>query len=100
MKKVILSVFSLGLMLTATAVKANTVNVNNAIVVSMDNEKTAVKAEELPEAVKTTLAGFEGFAVAEVFLIKSADASYYEATLTKGEEKQVVKVNVDGTLVK
>lgn len=97
-----LSVFSLGMVLCATAVKANTINVNNAIVVTMDNEKTAVKAEELPEAVKKTLAGdaYKGFAVAEAFLVKSGDASHYELTLTKGEEKQVVKLNADGTPVK
>ena len=96
-----LSVFSLGMVLCATAVKANTINVNNAVVVTMQDGKTAVKAEELPEAVKKTLAGFEGFAVAEAFLLKTADGvALYEVSLTKGEEKQVVKLNADGTFVK
>lgn len=102
MKKVILSVFSLGMAVSATALTANTMNANNAVVVSMNDEKTAVKAEELPDAVKKTLAGdvYKDFATVEAFLIKSGEMSHYEVTLIKGQEKQVVKLNADGSIVK
>lgn len=102
MKKVVLSVFSLGMAVSATAVKANTINANNSIVVTMNDEKTVIKAEELPEAVKKTLAGdaYKGFAAVEAFLIKTGEVSHYEVTLIKGEEKQVVKLNADGSIMK
>jgi len=65
-------------------------------------EETPVKPEELPEAVKTALKGdaYAGWQASAAFLVKEGENEYYKIELTKGEEKQVVKLSKDGQAIK
>jgi len=71
---------------------------NNTIVVAQD-EKVAVKIEELPEAVKAALKGDEHKEwVAESATLDKAKG-VYEITLKKGAETKTVKFDKDGNKV-
>lgn len=100
MKKLIISAFALSLISFAT-VQANTLNETNTVI-SVTQEKVAVKPEDLPEAVKTTLAGdaFAGWEVTGAFLVTKEDKSqYFEIGLKKGEETATVNLDKDGKKV-
>lgn len=60
---------------------------------------TPVKLEELPDAVKTTLASdaYKAWTPTEAFLVKEQGKEYYQINVTKEEEKGSVKINADGT---
>lgn len=77
-----------------------------AEIVSMEliaqQEKTPIKLEELPEAVKTTLSGeqFTGWAPSEAFVVTPEEGvKYFEVTLKKGEEVKVVSLSEDGKVI-
>jgi DNA-directed RNA polymerase beta subunit len=106
MKKMILPALCLSLCLTTVSVSAiNTVS--NSVIV-MNDDRQAVKSEELPEGVKKTLAtdAYKGWAVKEAALVKGAVAadgtatSHYEVVLTNEKETKTVKFNQDGSLLK
>ena len=103
MKKLMVAAFGLGLALTATTVYAANNKVNTVISVNLsDEEKTAVKPEELPEPIKKTLAGeeYKGWLVKEASLVKTATESHYEVSLNNEKETKTVKFNKEGALVK
>lgn len=62
------------------------------------SEKTTVKAEELPEAIKTTLKGtdYAGWTVSAATLEKGV----YSIELKKGDQKNTVNLDKDGKKVK
>lgn len=100
MKKLIISAFALSL-ISFASVQANSLK-ETVTVVAVSQEKVAVKPEDLPEAVKTTLAGdaFEGWKVTGAFLVTKEDKSqYYEIALKKGEETATVNLDKDGKKV-
>jgi hypothetical protein len=100
MKKVIVSAFALALVSFA-AVQAKNV-VEPAIVVRNAQEKVAVKPEDLPEAVKTALAGdaYKGWEVTGAFLVTKEDKTqYYEIAVKKGEETATVNLDKDGKTI-
>jgi hypothetical protein len=103
MKKLIVAAFSLGTVFFSATVTAGTPS-NTAISINVnEDERQPVKAEELPEAVKKTLAGddYKGFAITEATLVKSADAtSHYEVSLAKDKETKLVKIDKDGKILK
>ncbi len=71
-------------------------------VVSIENEgKTEVKAEELPDAVKTALGGesFAGWEFVSAHKVKVGETKHYEIQLKKGEESTTVKFDKEGTLI-
>lgn len=77
-------------------------NVNKHVIVAFQDEKKPVKAEELPDAVKGTLAGdeYKEWKVEKAFQVKPATgAEYYELELKKGEEAKTVKLDKDGKVV-
>jgi hypothetical protein len=100
MKKIIISAFSLMLILTATVSVAG-VNSKSIVAVVADDEKTQIKPEELPEPVKKALAAddYKGWAVTSVYQIKG-EATHYEINLSKEKETTVLKFNPEGALVK
>jgi len=59
--------------------------------------KTKITAEELPAAVKTTLAtdAYKEYKVATAYLVK-AEKEYYEIEAVKGEEKTTLKFDKEG----
>jgi len=108
MKKLILSAFCLGLGLTSVNVLASNNTSAVAVSVNNDDERKALKAEELPEAVTKALASeaYAGWTVKEAAMVTKtataadkANPSYYEVTLSKEKETRTVKFQKDGTLL-
>ncbi len=88
-----------------TNVNAATTDNNFTVATTVKSDstetRTAVKPEELPEAVKQTLASddYKGWAPSTIFLVKGA-SEYYEVTLTKeGSEANTVKIDKEGKKV-
>jgi hypothetical protein len=100
MKNVIVSAFALALVSFATVQAKNVAE--PAIVVRNAQEKVAVKPEDLPEAVKTALAGdaYRGWDVTGAFLVTKEDKTqYYEISVKKGEETATVNLDKDGKTI-
>jgi hypothetical protein len=101
MKKLIISAFALSL-ISFGSVQANTFTETPGTVITVTQEKVAVKPEDLPEAVKTTLAGdaYAGWEVTGAFLVTKEDnAQHFEISLKKGEETSTVNLDKDGKKV-
>ena len=107
MKKI--SILALGLMTFAsvsavaqTEAKKETAaaTTETASVASAQDEKTAIKATELPEPVQTTLKGdaYKDWTVSNVSVVK-AKTEYYEVSLTKEKEMKTVKFTKEGTIL-
>ena len=74
----------------------------NKIEQLVQQEKTPVKLEELPDAVKTTLSGepYTGWTPSEAFVIAPEEGvKYYEVILKKEEEVKVVNLGEDGKVI-
>lgn len=100
MKKLIISAFALSL-ISYSAVEARNIIEPNGVVINLQ-EKVAVKPEDLPEAVKTTLGGeaYTGWEVTGAFLVTKEDKSqYFEIAVKKGEETATVNLDKDGKKV-
>ena len=70
--------------------------------ITSGQEKVAVKPEDLPEAIKTTLSGdtYAGWQVTNAFLVTKEDNSqFYELSLKKGEETSTLNLDKDGKKV-
>jgi hypothetical protein len=99
MKKIMLSALFVAFAVSATI--AQPVNQVTMEVVAQQ-EKTPIKLEELPDAVKTTLSGeqFTDWAPTEAFVVTPEEgAKYFEVTLKKGEEVKVVNLAEDGKVI-
>ncbi|MEJ0033564.1 MAG: hypothetical protein WDO15_25940 [Bacteroidota bacterium] len=98
MKKVsilaLLFVFAAGIANTEAATIAR----RTASVVKFD-EKVKIKKEELPDAVKTALAGndYKGWEISEAYMWK--ESGNYEVELKNGDQKKTVKLDKDGKVV-
>jgi hypothetical protein len=67
------------------------------------DDKTAVKLEDLPDAVKATLASpsLKAWTPTEAFLVKSADGKeYYAINIKKDDEVGSVQIDKEGKPVK
>jgi hypothetical protein len=62
------------------------------------DDKTKIKSEELPEAVKKALEAqeYRGWLIDAAYHVKSTDS--YEVELKNGAETKTVKFNKDGTV--
>lgn len=98
MKKLIVAVSMLvlgaGTVSTAVAKEAS-----SATTILQADEKVKVKVEELPEAIKTTLASepYSAWKAETALLNKTKD--YYEIEVKKGTEKRTIKLSKDGKAV-
>ena len=100
MKKLIISAFAMALLSFGSAGAKNIET--SGIVTNIPQEKVAVKPEDLPEPVKTTLASdtYAGWQVTSAFLITKEDNSqFYEVSMRKGEESSTVNLDKDGRKV-
>lgn len=82
-------------------VQANPVQ-PTAIHATVQDDRTPVKPEDLPDAVKTTLSGeaYAGWTVKEAFAVAPSQGTpYFEVTLQKEEETQIVNLDADGQTV-
>lgn len=114
MKRNTLTALCLGLTLTFDAFASEVKQpVNQNVIIVNNDDRKAIKPEELPEAIQKALTAdsFKGWAVKEAAIIKAeatvdnanADkvlpAAYYEVTLANEKETKVVKFSEDGTLL-
>jgi len=99
MKKMILTAALFASAVSMTSVFASS-NVNSAYTYTQE-ERKAVKLDELPEAVKTALSGadFKGKEATEAFLVKNGATEYYEITLKGADAETKVKLDKDGKKV-
>lgn len=103
MKKLIAMAFCLGLGFTANTVYASINHTAPVVSLLSDDEKTALKPEELPEPVKKTLAAdeYKGWTVQTAALVKSATASHYEVQVANDKkETKTLKFDNQGALLK
>src|SRR5688572_29565921 len=96
MKKIILSALTV-CCATFTAVHANSTHESFSIAIVNEGDETAIKPEELPKAVKSTLLSdnYKEWTVATASLVKG-EKEYYKIELSKGSEKKTIKLNSDG----
>src|SRR5690606_3691596 len=98
MKKIMLSAAVLAFA-GMTTVNAETIKtpVASAIVMNLQ-DKTPIDAQDLPDAVKTALAGddYSEWTVKEAYSIQAGGVSTYAISLQKGDESRVVNLNEAG----
>ncbi len=94
-------IFLFAILLGACSLMANAKTQQLANQTKMESpvqEKKDIKAEELPEAVKKTLAGdsYKGWEISKASVAKDV----YEVELKKGSETKTAKFDKDGKEVK
>ena len=64
-------------------------------------QKTTVKVEELPDAVKATLQSdvLKVWAPTTASLVKSPTAEYYQVNVKKDNEEKFIRIGKDGKIV-
>lgn len=103
MKKILFVIGSL-MLVSIVSVNAQDVTTETAITAvetttGTAQEKTKIKAEELPQAVQTTLASdtYRGWEVANAYVLK--EKNQYEVELKNGAESKTFKFSADGKVV-
>ncbi|HEY0899900.1 MAG TPA: hypothetical protein VGD90_11235 [Sphingobacteriaceae bacterium] len=104
MKKFILSAAVVIALAGTTTLKAETIKeqVNMPVAVQDSVQRTPVKLEELPEAVKTTLQTepVKSWTATEAWLVKEANGNeYYQINVKKEEKEGSIKVGKDGKII-
>lgn len=106
MKKVIIAAIALTFAGYSNAAPVNTPDTNTVVsttdtLVASADTRTPVKVEDLPEAVKKSLASsaFEGWSPVAAYWVEGTAVSYYEITVTKEAEKKYVKLDKEGNSV-
>ena len=100
MKNVIVSALALTLISMGTVQSKGIVESNSVVVILQ--KKVPVKPEDLPEAVKTALAGdaYKGWEVTGASLVTKEDKTqYFEIAVKKGEETATVNLDKEGKKV-
>ena len=97
MKKVLFAL--LALVFSASVVSAATASNTKTSIVKVDDEKVKIKAEELPDAVKTALSApdYTGWQIAAAY--KYSESGNYEVELKNGAETKTVKFDKDGKMI-
>lgn len=100
MKRLFIAAITVTLTTVTFASSATTTPGTSVTIVRVD-EKTPVKLEDLPEAVKKALKGpeFEGWMPVLAYWVKLEKSSFYEIELRKGDEKKIVNLTAEGTRV-
>jgi hypothetical protein len=103
MKKIMFATLLFAVAVSMSAVKslAGRVSKPSSAKIVGDDEKKPIKKEDLPEAVKMTLAGpdYQGWEITAAFSVKKADADYYEIKLKKGDKIITAKLDKEGKKV-
>lgn len=76
-----------------------TVAVAEKKVTAVNQEKTKITKDELPQAVQTTLAGddFKGWSLINAYVIKAKN--HYEVELMNGAELKTFKFDAEGKVI-
>jgi hypothetical protein len=102
MKKIMFAtlLFAVALSMSAVNSLGMVTKFSSAKVVGED-EKKPIKKEDLPEAVKTALAGpdYQGWEITAAFSVKKDRSDYYEIKLKKGDKVITEKLDKDGKKV-
>ena len=82
----------------ATPQESNQATETAAPAAEAQDDKTKIKSEELPEAVKKALEAqeYRGWLIDAAYHVKSTDS--YEVELKNGAETKAVKFNKDGSV--
>lgn len=83
----------------ATATMASPMTDNVSIVNAIQQDKTPVKLEELPDAVKTTLSSdeYQGWIPSTAFAVTNEEGKkYFEIQLKNEDQVKVVNLDSDG----
>jgi hypothetical protein len=102
MKSFILSAAILAFAGISTVTANEIKNPVNITIVQDSSARVAVKLEDLPEAVKTTLKAdaYREWKPTGAFLITEANkTSYYQVDVTKGTEGAFLKIGKDGSII-
>jgi hypothetical protein len=101
MKRLFIAGIAVAVTTTTFASSAVTTSGTFVTIVKDEREKTPVKLEDLPAAVKKSLAGsdYDGWKPVTAYWVKSEKTSFYEIELTKGEEKKTVNLTPEGTRI-
>ncbi len=99
MKKFILAAtFAIAGLTAAQASEVKDLKTTAIVAVQDSVTKTPVKLEELPDAVKTTLASesYKVWTPTEAWLVKDGSAEYYLINVKKEQETGSIKLDKDG----
>ena len=98
MKKVMIAAIALTF---AGYTNAATDHVTDTTIVASADTRTPIKVEDLPEAVKKSLASsaFEGWTPVSAYQVEGTALAYYEIMLTKEAEKKYIKLDKEGNTV-
>src|SRR6267143_7046607 len=103
MKKIMFAtlLFAVAFSMSALNSVAGMVTKPSSATILGEDEKKPIKKEDLPEAVKTTLAGpdYQGWEITAAFSVKKDDADYYEIKLKKGDKVITAKLDKEGNKV-
>ncbi len=101
MKKLIVSAFMLGAMATTSFAQDTKSPAQVPATSTKDDSKTKVDPTNLPQSVKTTLAGaeYKDWTTQEVWLVK-ATPEYYAVQLKKDQQSMTVNIDKDGKVRK
>jgi hypothetical protein len=101
MKRLFIAAIAVTVTTFTFAQTTDTTSATAVAVVREENDKTPVKLEDLPAAVKKTLAGsdYDGWKPVTAYWVKSEKTSYYEIEVTKGDEKKTVNLTPEGTRI-
>jgi hypothetical protein len=102
MKRTILATLFLASIsiVSANAQPSATQETATAVVTSAD--ETPIKTSDLPEAVKKTLASdaYAKWTVSSASVVKDGGNEYFKVDLVNGEEKQTLKLDKEGQIIK
>ncbi len=102
MRKVVMSLVCSAALAVAWPASVRAQAVETPAVVQAQNEKTAIQPENLPDAVKKTLAGeaYEGWAIEKAFKITEDNKpNLYELMVKKGEETATLQFDEEGNKI-
>jgi hypothetical protein len=90
---VAIAALSLGYVSTATA---NAMQSNNTEISALQSDKVKISVDELPQAVKDTLAqDYKEWQIGEIYKV-SGTSEYFSIELKKGTETKTVNLDKDG----
>jgi hypothetical protein len=101
MKRLFIAAIAVTVSTATFATSAVTTSGTSVTIVDEEKEKTPVKLEDLPAAVKKSLASsdYDGWKPVAAYWVKSDKTSFYEIELTKGEDKKTVNLTPEGTRI-
>ncbi|MEK6476377.1 PepSY-like domain-containing protein [Catalinimonas sp. 4WD22] len=101
MKRTIIAIAALGTFSFASLNTTAQPLIEGSEVVFMQDQRTEIKYEELPEAVSTAFeeSQYAQWEVSEVFEVSTDQGKQYELTISDGSQNGTLTFDVDGNIV-